>query len=85
MQEIGIYAIYDRKGMRYDTPNFMANDLHAKRFFHIIILEKKGAIFHFKDDFEMHKIGKMDVITGQIERDYKVVIEGKQIAKENVQ
>ena len=78
-----MYAIYDTKSERYDTPVFMPNDVFAKRFFYKLVAEGQGQLEHFKDDFEIHQICEFNVITGEIKKlKVKSIITGKQIGKE---
>lgn len=82
MEIINMYAIFDKKAERYDTPVFMPNDIFAKRFFYKLVYDGQGQLEHFRDDFEFHKIAEFNVLDGKIKLDFNMVIEGKQIGKE---
>ena len=86
METINIYAIWDRKGERYDTPQFIPSDIFAKRWFYKLIMDGQGQLKHFKDDFELHSIGSFNVITGVLEQlDKNIIIDGKQIDRKEIE
>ena len=79
--DLGIYAINDKKGEKYDIPFFAHSDLFAKRRF-MMMANEPGTILHqFLKDFDLHKLGNFDVVTGNIKPQNKVVVEGLQIKK----
>lgn len=84
MEKINMYAIYDVKSERYDTPVFMPNDIFAKRWFYKLVYDGAGQLEHFKNDFELHRILVFNVLSGKVELPDrpKCVIDGKQIGKE---
>lgn len=79
--KVEIFAIYDLKGEKYDVPFFAHSELFAKRRF-ILMLDEKGILQKFLDEFQLIKIGIFNILTGGIEEDMKIVLEGKQIRKE---
>jgi hypothetical protein len=83
MEKLIICAIYDKGSKRYDVPNFFANELSAKRYFHMAVVKTEGEkekTFHmFKDDFEMHKVGYFNVEKGKIEGSSKILMRGVDI------
>jgi len=81
-ETIGIYAVYDIKGDRYDTPFFALDDLNAERKF-VFNFDNNDTIFSkFKNDFKLMSIGSFNVIDGQIITEKRTIIEGLQIARE---
>lgn len=81
MQEVYLYSHYDKKGDRFDTPFFTANDMFAKRLFIMNIQDGKSIMSNFKEDFELFKVGKFNVITGELESCKEMIEEGKKINK----
>lgn len=82
MQEINIYAIYDKKGGQYDQPFFAYNDLFAKRKFIMLSQDKNIALGNFTKDFELKNLGSFNVLTGDIKPLNQLILEGNQIQKE---
>jgi len=68
MEEINMYAIYDRESKKYETPFFTFNDVFAGRRF--IMLQddqdNPGMLSKFSESFELRRIGTFNVITGEI-------------------
>jgi len=79
MEKIKLYAIYDLKAERFDTPFFAMSDLFAERRFHIMIQENKSMFKLFKNDFVLKKIGEFELESGYLSLDLKTIIEGIQI------
>lgn len=75
IEQIGIYAIYDKKGKRYDTPFFAVNDLFARRRFYLMA-DEKGPLKTWPEDFRLEKVGIFDIIEGELINDNGMVIEG---------
>ncbi len=82
MEEINLYAIYDRKGDRYDTPFFTSTDLFAQRIFHLRMMEEKSFLKMWPEDFILFQIGHFNVITGTFTQAKKIIVEGQQIQKQ---
>lgn len=84
MEELGIFAIFDKKSERYDTPFFAVSDIFAERRFNLMINEQGSFMNMYKDEFVLEKVGEFHIISGIVESVNKVIIEGKQInLKEN--
>lgn len=81
MEKVTIYAVYDKKAERYDTPFFAMNDLFAERRFVMSIEDNKSIISRFKNDFQLVRLGFFNVLDGVMEQDMQVVREGVQINK----
>lgn len=82
MEIITMYAIWDKKGERYDTPMFMPHDVFAKRAFYKLVADGQGQLEYFKEDFELQRILTFNVLTGEVKVDKKSLIDGLQIGKE---
>ncbi len=78
-QELIIYAIYDKKAEKYDTPFFAYNETFAKRRFLILSDEPKSQLATWPEDFELTQIGILNFITGEVESQKKDIIDGKAI------
>jgi hypothetical protein len=85
MDKIYFYSIYDHKTSNYDTPWCMMNDMHAKRKFTVMILNEKSILTHFKNDFELRRVGSFNVVTGKLESEIVTIADGKQIEPNNNQ
>lgn len=85
MDEINIYTVKDVKGGLFDTPFFAATDLMAKRKFMLLAKQDETILSNFVDDFELHKIATFNYVTGECFGMLELVMEGKQIAKEEKQ
>lgn len=79
---IHMYAIYDRKGEKYDIPFFAHSDLFAKRKFTMMVQEKGTILQQFKNDFDLVGLGSVNIVTGEVKELKKTVIEGTQIKRE---
>jgi hypothetical protein len=78
---IGMYAFYDTKAKKYDTPFFCQSDLFAKRHY-TLVLDRSEMIKEFQDDFEVHRIGFFDLETAHWMYEHGVVIDPKSLPKE---
>lgn len=83
METISLYSMYDKKSERFDTPFFSIDDVNAKRKFVMAIHDNKTLISQFKNDFQLHKLGTFNVLTGKLNdlQDEVIVLEGNQIVK----
>lgn len=79
--ELGIYAIHDKKSQKYDTPYFAISDLFAKRRFLIMMDEEKSPLNKWNEDFELHKLGEVNMDDGTVihEPGPKIILEGKSV------
>ena len=82
METINLYAVFDRKGNRYDTPFFTSNDLFAQRIFHLRMQEDLSFLKEWPEDFILFQVGTFNVNTSLLVHDRRVIVEGRQIAKE---
>ena len=78
--DLGIFAIYDKKGEKYDTPFFAMSELFAKRRFHLMC-DEPGPLKKWSEDFVLERVGIFDVFEGTIVEDKKVILEAKTIVK----
>jgi len=81
-ENVKIFALYDKKGEKFDIPFFAHNELFAKRKF-IMMAKEESILKEFLDDFELAKIGSFNIITGFIKEEYETILEGIQIRKES--
>lgn len=79
--ELGVYAIYDTKSEKYDTPFFAVSDLFAKRRYMIMAEEEKSPLRIWAKDFELHKLGNSNMDSGDLVTGKKIILEGKSIVK----
>lgn len=80
---IGMYAFYDTKSNRYDTPFFCQNDLFAGRHYKMVVDRHDTMINTFKRDFEVHRLGFFDVFMGNFVDFHEIIIDGKKLYKED--
>jgi len=73
---LGMYSFFDIKGDRYDTPFFCANDLFAKRHYTIVTSEKGSMLNTFKNDFQLHRLGYFNLISGLLKQHPAEIIAG---------
>lgn len=77
-QLIGIYAIYDKKGERYDIPFFMSNDLFAKRRFIMMKDDKESPLSKWPEDFDLMFIALFNILSSEIiSEGVEILIQGK--------
>lgn len=84
MEKLNIYGIFDKKSERFDTPFFAYSDLFAERRFRLMLAEKNSVLNTWPDEFVLFRLGEVDLITGMIKDKKALVIEGKQIPKEQL-
>ena len=77
---LGIYSIFDKKSLRYDNPFFAMSDLFAKRRY-MLMLDEKGPLRNWPEDFELMRIGTFNIANGELKTDPKLILEGKSIVK----
>lgn len=83
MNEITAYAIYDVKAEIYDTPVYFLKEEQAKRWFHQLCMKGEGRFEYFKNEMELHRIHKFNVINGKVfEAQVKKIMDGIQLGKE---
>lgn len=78
---LGIFAIFDLKSKRYDTPFFGVSDLMAKRRYMIIMQDDKSPLRAFKEDFELHRVGIFDVTNGEVSEtgESLIILKGEEV------
>ena len=74
-----IYAIYDKKGERFDTPYFAHSRLFAKRRYLLMMEEDRSPLSMWPGDFELHMIGRYNVRTNTLIEEKELVLEGNSI------
>ncbi len=72
-EELQIFAIWDKKSEKYDTPFFAYNDIFAKRRFLIMQSEKKSPLAMWPEDFELHRIGNFNITDAGLKNDNEVL------------
>lgn len=80
--ELGVYAIYDKKSEKYDTPFLAYSDLFAKRRFMIMMDEDKSPLNKWPEDFRLDKLANVSIKDGKVYSEYKILIEAKSIIRE---
>lgn len=74
-----MFSIYDRVSEIYDTPVFMLNKVQAERWFFTLCQKAEGRFEYYKDDMELHYLGKFDLVKGSFESVVETMKTGKQI------
>jgi hypothetical protein len=82
MAIIESYVFYDKQSKVYDTPFFCFDDVAAKRHFIMQVRKKDGLISQFKEKFELYRIGKFSRTSGKFYSGAELVMEGKNIQRE---
>jgi len=77
---LGIYAIFDKKSERYDTPFIAYSDLFAKRRF-MLMLDEDGPLRKWPDDFRLDKVGSFDVKTSNVKETKNMLLEAGAVIK----
>ena len=80
LQWLRIYAIYDKKGARFDTPFFAHSDLFAKRRYLIMAEEEKSPLRMWPEEFEMYLVGRFNIKSATVIEQYELILEGSSIA-----
>lgn len=75
-RKLGCYAFYDKKSERFDTPFYCPSDLFAKRHYFMVVKEPKGIVGNFQEDFNLVRLGYINLHTGHSISDHQVLIEG---------
>lgn len=81
MEKINVYAIYDRKGKRFDTPYFAHSDLFARRRYEL--MSKEGPLNEWPEDFELWSIGTFDVQKGNLTENIYLVGNAENVGESN--
>lgn len=76
---LSIYSIYDKKGERFDTPFFAHSDLFAKRRYLLMMAEERSPLAMWPDDFELHLIGRYNVLSNTLIEEKMLVLEGSAV------
>jgi hypothetical protein len=83
MQQIQMYALYDKKAQLYDTPVFFLKKVQAERWFFSLCKAGEGRFENFQEDMELHKILEFNIINGNISKNkIENVMQGTQIKLE---
>ena len=77
---LSIYSIYDKKGERFDTPFFAHSDLFAKRRYLLMMEEDRSPLSMWPSDFELHLIGRYNVLNNTLIEEKSLVLEGSAVA-----
>ena len=80
MEKIKIYAIWDKKAKKYETPYFTFDDIFAGRRFLMLQDEtdNPSMLSKFSEDFELRRLGSFNLLTGQIEAESpEKIMDGK--------
>ena len=71
-----IYAIYDKKSEKFDTPFFAHNDVFAKRRYLLMAEEERSPLSMWPEDFALFKVGRFNVDTAVVIEEHENVLEG---------
>jgi hypothetical protein len=76
-QRFNLYSFYDTLAKRYDTPFVCQSDLFAVRHYTMVTSKTDTMLGNFKEDFELHRIGSMNMATGHLVQDLKIIKKGE--------
>lgn len=82
-----VFAVYDRKSQTYDRPMFFKTVSEAIRAFEVAVCDKdeQSVFSRFKEDFEFHQLGELNMLTGDLESTVSVVARGSDYLKDTHQ
>lgn len=80
-EKLLIYAIFDKKSERFDTPFFTVSEVFGKRRF-LLMLDEEGALKKWPEDFNLQQLGTVNIITGNVESKQKLIMEAKSVVKQ---
>ena len=83
MEVLNIYGIFDKKALTFDQPFFAPTDLYAERRFRLMQKETPSVLNHWTGEFQLVKLGKVNIITGAVEPEFVEILDGKAILAEN--
>lgn len=72
---LGMYSFDDEKQNKFDTPFFCQNDMMAKRHY-IMVTEETSMIARFKEDFNLVRLGCVDLESGDFTENRQVLVYG---------
>ena len=81
LQWLRIYAIYDKKGNKFDTPFLAHSDLFAKRRYMLMADEKGSPLSKWADEFELYLVAKFNIKTAKVVEEFDLVLEGASLTK----
>ncbi len=61
-----IYCIKDIKVAAFISPFAMANEVHAKRYFHELCNDETSTINKYPSDYELFRLGTFDDSSGEM-------------------
>ena len=79
---VGMYAFYDTKSERYDTPFFCQNDLFAQRHYKMVTDRTDTMLNTFQTDFDLVRLGFVNVLDGSYTEAFGYVVSGQTVKKE---
>lgn len=71
-----VYALYDKKSNKFDTPFFCHSDLFAGRNYKMMMSGSPSIVNTFPEDFDLVKLGSFDRVSGDFHIDHKILITG---------
>ena len=78
---VGMYAFYDTKSERYDTPFFCQNDLFAQRHYKMVTDRSETMLNTFQGDFDLNRLGFVNVLDGSYTEAFGAVVCGQTYKK----
>jgi hypothetical protein len=75
---VSLYAIYDKKGERFDIPFIVSNDLFAKRRFLMMKDNEESPLKRWPEDFDLVFVAAFNVLTAEVvDNELQTLIVGK--------
>lgn len=82
LENLLIYAIFDKKSEKYDTPFFTSSEVFGKRRF-LLMMDEDGPLKKWPEDFNLQMLGTFNIITGEVAPQIKLIMEAKSVVKKN--
>lgn len=76
LNEIELYAYYDKKSDFYDVPFPTRDEVAAKRKLEMDIGKEGSLLNQFSEDFQLYRVGTFNMKTGEISSLRKIVMRG---------
>ena len=71
-----IYAIYDKKSEKFDTPFFAHSDVFAKRRYILMTEEDRSPLAMWPEDFALFKVGRFNIDSATVIEEHENILEG---------
>lgn len=79
-----MYSIYDVKAQSYGVPFFSPTDGLAIRSFSQLCQDSNSTVFSYPEDFTLYRLGEIDLVTGEVSGNDRIVYVVSAVAVLNV-